>query len=135
MKQIKTIGKDLDHTKTKLFQKYGNTEKTLDPEFEEQRKLLEELTKALKDIYRDIGKQDESIKGISGPLLPLSESMNLFYEDNPSSAPQGAKLRNAIMSLDMSVREYLEKQKELYFNIEEAIGKLNAVKKKSKTKR
>jgi len=34
------------------------------------------------------------------------------------------------MSIDMAVREYLEKQKELYFNLEEYIGKLTAMKKK-----
>jgi len=128
MKQIKTIGKDLDHTKTKLFQKYGSTEKTVDPDFEEQRKNLEDTSKSLAAIYKDIGKQDEAIKNLSAPLLPISESISSFYEDQAN----GEKFRNSVMSLDMAVREYLEKQKELYFNIEEAIGKLNAAKKKVK---
>jgi len=135
MKSIKSVAKDLEHTKTKFLQKYGSTEKTIDEKFEEQRERIEKLAKSLGNIYKQITRQDENIKGLSVPLLSLSEVLSLFYEEDTSMAIYGNKFREVVMNLDMNIREYTEKQKELYYNFDEYISKLVVLKKKDSPKR
>jgi len=135
MKSIKSVAKELDHSKTKFLQKYGSTEKTIDEKFEERREKIEKMTKSIQTIYKQIMKQDENLKGLSSPLLSLSEVLNLFYEEENSMAIYGNKFREVVMNLDMIIREYSEKQKELYYNFDEYTNKLTALKKKNSEKR
>jgi hypothetical protein len=129
MKSIKKLGKDLDLTKTKFLQKYGSTEKTVDEEFEEQREKIEKLLKFIMFIDKEIKLQDEAIRFFPGPLLQLSEDLTTFYSEDEVEA-NGTNYRNSVMSLDMAIREYLEKQKEFYFNLEEHLNQINTMKKK-----
>jgi hypothetical protein len=45
-----------------LLQKYGGTSVTVDPDFEKQRKNLENIQKSLLHIIREITRHDEVLK-------------------------------------------------------------------------
>eukprot|EP01119_Soliformovum_irregulare_P017365 TRINITY_DN5149_c0_g1_i2.p1 TRINITY_DN5149_c0_g1~~TRINITY_DN5149_c0_g1_i2.p1 ORF type:complete len:222 (-),score=47.51 TRINITY_DN5149_c0_g1_i2:362-1027(-) len=133
MKAIKGISKDLDHTKTKFLQKYGSTEKTVDAQFEEYREKIETMHKSLVMIQKDVLKLDEGIKEISLPLITLSESVSVFYDDE-RAPDDGKKFRGAVLMFDELVRTYMEQQKQLYSSLEESILVLMGLKKRIQTR-
>eukprot|EP01116_Phalansterium_solitarium_P006322 TRINITY_DN18627_c0_g1_i1.p1 TRINITY_DN18627_c0_g1~~TRINITY_DN18627_c0_g1_i1.p1 ORF type:complete len:254 (+),score=77.06 TRINITY_DN18627_c0_g1_i1:111-872(+) len=130
MQTLKSVGRNFDHSKTKFLQKYGSVEKTVDAEFEEQRELIETLHRDLVAVFKDIQRSDEGIRSMSAPMLELSEALNLFYEEESETIGCGALFRGSALAFDVAVRQYLEKQKELYFNLEDYTGRLLALKKK-----
>lgn len=61
-------------------------------------------------------------------IFPFFIFFLIYSIKNQRKTESLSNYRNSVMSLDGAIREYSEKQKELYFNLEEYQGKLNAIK-------
>jgi len=119
----------LGHSKQKILQKIGNSEKSVDEDYSTLKTQYKAMAKLIKSIDGELKKQSKS-ETFNVSFELLGTSIGKFYEDDPQESHKAAEFTNAIASIKAAIVEYNEYQKQISTLVQEYLGKLLAIKPK-----
>ncbi|CAJ0831646.1 859_t:CDS:2 [Entrophospora sp. SA101] len=118
------LKKKIDRTQTKLSQKIGTIEKTVDKDFDEEEKQIKNLEQKTEKIHKEAKGYLESMHAMSTAQLKIAETINQFYEDSSEQVFVGNKYKDAVELIDHNCRTYLDEPYK--HTVTNPIGKLCA---------
>ncbi|CAG8518561.1 15253_t:CDS:2 [Acaulospora morrowiae] len=100
--------KKIDRTGTKISQKIGTIEKTVDKNFEEEERRFKSLESKSEKLHKEAKGYITSLRAMNGAQLRIAETIHQFYEDSIDNEYAGKKYKEAISDLEQKCRSELE---------------------------
>ncbi|CAB4434312.1 unnamed protein product [Rhizophagus irregularis] len=114
--------KSVNRTGTKISQKIGAIEKTVDQDFDLEEQRIKSLEAKCEKLHKETKGYLESMRTLSSAQLRIAETVNHFYEDSSDNSLVGNKYKEVIDRLDHDCRTYLDEPYRRTVN--EPIGRL-----------